>query len=1649
MKRLLHYCIYYDNGLIRYRWIGAILLLSMVLSPSFTFAGAEVATATSNRTEINPNTLSDVSGGTITTEDSTLLCVSDGPVEINFLVDGAQGENMKWLFADLGGTIFGIQDQASFTFSTFGQCEVYHISFDNTIVLERGMNVSDLQGDFDLSNKIDITRRKVSAGEIVGGPFEFTVDGTPDMVSGLSLAGNRTGTNSSWVVTDSEGKILGLPPTLAALEGVDFDEAGPGTCLIWYLSFEDGLQGAEVGLNANDLQGCFDLSDPVSVVRTGSGVLDGGTVSGGPYVFCVDGEPDNVMGVGLEGAVGPKMQYVVTDDQGNILGLPPTPEAVNFDDAGPGVCYIWNLSYEGEINGLEPGENVSDLSGNFDLSDNFVMVTRNQPEGGTVSGGPYEFVVDGEPDNVMGVELKDASGANSQYVVTDQEGKILGLPPTPEAVNFDDAGPGVCYIWHLSYDGEIDGLAAGNNISEVTGCFDLSDNFVTVTRTAGDAVLDGGTVSGGPYVFCVDGEPDNVMGVGLEGAVGPKMQYVVTDDQGNILGLPPTPEAVNFDDAGPGVCYIWNLSYEGEINGLEPGENVSGLSGNFDLSDNFVMVTRNQPEGGTVSGGPYEFVVDGEPDNVMGVELKDASGANSQYVVTDQEGKILGLPPTPEAVNFDDAGPGVCYIWHLSYDGEIDGLAAGNNISEVTGCFDLSDNFVTVTRTAGDAVLDGGTVSGGPYVFCVDGEPDNVMGVGLEGAVGPKMQYVVTDDQGNILGLPPTPEAVNFDDAGPGVCYIWNLSYEGEINGLEPGENVSGLSGNFDLSDNFVMVTRNQPEGGTVSGGPYEFVVDGEPDNVMGVELKDASGANSQYVVTDQEGKILGLPPTPEAVNFDDAGPGVCYIWHLSYDGEIDGLAAGNNISEVTGCFDLSDNFVTVTRTAGDAVLDGGTVSGGPYVFCVDGEPDNVMGVGLEGAVGPKMQYVVTDDQGNILGLPPTPEAVNFDDAGPGVCYIWNLSYEGEINGLEPGENVSDLSGNFDLSDNFVMVTRNQPEGGTVSGGPYEFVVDGEPDNVMGVELKDASGANSQYVVTDQEGKILGLPPTPEAVNFDDAGPGVCYIWHLSYDGEIDGLAAGNNISEVTGCFDLSDNFVTVTRTAGDAVLDGGTVSGGPYVFCVDGEPDNVMGVGLEGAVGPKMQYVVTDDQGNILGLPPTPEAVNFDDAGPGVCYIWNLSYEGEINGLEPGENVSDLSGNFDLSDNFVMVTRNQPEGGTVSGGPYEFVVDGEPDNVMGVELKDASGANSQYVVTDQEGKILGLPPTPEAVNFDDAGPGVCYIWHLSYDGEIDGLAAGNNISEVTGCFDLSDNFVTVTRTAGDAVLDGGTVSGGPYVFCVDGEPDNVMGVGLEGAVGPKMQYVVTDDQGNILGLPPTPEAVNFDDAGPGVCYIWNLSYEGEINGLEPGENVSDLSGNFDLSDNFVMVTRNQPEGGTVSGGPYEFVVDGEPDNVMGVELKDASGANSQYVVTDQEGKILGLPPTPEAVNFDDAGPGVCYIWHLSYDGEIDGLAAGNNISEVTGCFDLSDNFVTVTRVENSSGKTKVSLFPNPSSDKLTISVGSTDITKIRIKLFDFGGNDITAKMRRDSEDVLSFDVSAIPAGIYLVRVNDGSTISTKKVIIR
>ncbi|MEM8907116.1 MAG: T9SS type A sorting domain-containing protein, partial [Bacteroidota bacterium] len=449
------------------------------------------------------------------------------------------------------------------------------------------------------------------------------------------------------------------------------------------------------------------------------------------------------------------------------------------------------------------------------------------------------------------------------------------------------------------------------------------------------------------------------------------------------------------------------------------------------------------------------------------------------------------------------------------------------------------------------------------------------------------------------------------------------------------------------------------------------------------------------------------------------------------------------------------------------------------------------------------------------------------------------------------------------------------------------------------ITLSGNAGSNSQWIVTDDQGNILGLPPMPSVVNFDGAGPGTCLVWHLSYDGEITGLEMGLNANDLQGCFELS-NPVEVIRNQPE----GGELVGGPFEFCVgDGEADMLEpgSITLSGNAGSNSQWVVTDDQGNILGLPPMPSVVNFDGAGPGTCLVWHLSYDGEITGLEMGLNANDLQGCFDLS-NPVEVIRNQPEGGELVGGPFEFCVgDGiadmlEPGSII---LSGNAGSNSQWVVTDDQGNILGLPPMPSAVNFDGAGPGTCLVWHLSYDGEITGLEMGMNANDLQGCFDLSNPVEVIRLTGSDCNpgLEGADLN---LSISVDNalysQYENVLYTVTITNDGPETATNITVAAGLPAGLVYTSHNTSAGD--------YNLFFETwTIPSLAPGAsatldlNLFTLVGGLEIS-NFVQVMTSDQD---------------DPDSTPGNDTDQTPNEDDEAAVVIspfENGGVGGLPGT-------------------------------------------------------------------------------------------------------------------------------------------
>ncbi len=638
-----------------------------------------------------------------------------------------------------------------------------------------------------------------------------------------------------------------------------------------------GLSAGTIGATVTTFDGEF--SDAVTV-----------TVAGTP-IGPIDQDVD-VQGISI---FSPETVAITEGETLNlsatIIPFNATVQTVLWATSNSSVAQIDNL---GVISALAEGTTTitaTSLEGDFTDS---ITVTVT----GTSTGGNGDPVVSVTGVSVSPETLTIGSGQAGTIRAT-----VSPANASDRAVTWQSSNTDVVIITN---SGVVTGVADGTAIITATtedGSFTATS---TVTVGAGGPVIitpvsvDGGTLTGGPFTFTVgDGVADNVSGVSLSGNVGANSQYIVTDDQGVVLGLPPTPEVVNFDEAGVGTCFIYHVSYEGTLVGLTSGANISGLSGDFDLS-NSIRVNRNAAvivDPGTPSGD--EIIIEAETFTATNGTFNDASAGGSG----------LGVNRTTIGINYVNSGDYADYTINVGEAGDyaitylistpsdnaqiqvaINGVTLATDNVPNNGDWEAYTNLtsssvislstgvqtvrltasgsndwqwnldkVTLTKQNGGTtppVVNGGTLTGGPYTFIVDGIADNVSGVSVSGNQGTNSGWIVTDENLNILGLPPTPEVVNFDEAGVGVCLIWHISYEDGLTGLAAGQNVSGLQGTFDLSSNSVRVERNaapttgqnatlviEAEDFDSTNGTFDDAFAGGP----GVGVNNA-GANINYV---------------------------------------------------------------------------------------------------------------------------------------------------------------------------------------------------------------------------------------------------------------------------------------------------------------------------------------------------------------------------------------------------------------------------------------------------------------------------------------------------------------------------------------------------------------------------------------------------------------------------------------------------------------------------------------------------------------------------------------------------------------------------------------------------------------------------------
>ena len=308
------------------------------------------------------------------------------------------------------------------------------------------------------------------------------------------------------------------------------------------------------------------------------------------------------------------------------------------------------------------------------------------------------------------------------------------------------------------------------NMAETGGKSPLDDEIQAVIATGqGQALISGGGVDPSPGSVSVEFDIQNSHPlVSITSMIAPSPDWFVGVRDLNLFASGDWANSVVVDvanyDAGSdsGASFAsanQSTNPQGAITMITDGPLV--INGAIPSLGTLTFTRIDEGacdvSGGTLTGGPFTFCVDGEADNIPAgsISLSGSSGANSQWVVTDEAGLILGLPSSFTGPDFDAAGLGVCFVWHLSFEDGLTGLTSGNNINQLEGCYNLSNSVQVTRQDCGDMCnAAGGTLTGGPFTFnsVGDGVADNIPAgsITVTNNQGANTAWVVTDDEGYI-----------------------------------------------------------------------------------------------------------------------------------------------------------------------------------------------------------------------------------------------------------------------------------------------------------------------------------------------------------------------------------------------------------------------------------------------------------------------------------------------------------------------------------------------------------------------------------------------------------------------------------------------------------------------------------------------------------------------------------------------------------------------------------------------------------------------------------------------------------------------------------------------------------------------------------
>ena len=857
------------------------------------------------------------------------------------------------------------------------------------------------------------------------------------------------------------------------------------------------------------------------------------------------------------------------------------------------------------------------------------------------------------------------------------------------------------------------------------------------------------------------------------------------------------------------------------------------------------------------------------------------------------------------------------------------------------------------------------------YTTCAGDAIPDLLSIVVDTPTMGDTSVLVVVDTGGVIILVSESGPVDLDTLGSGLCFIYLLSANDSLDTITTGWPLDSVGGCYSLS-NSLQVNRISSEvnGGDLTTDSETTICadNGTPDSLFLI-IEDNTGDAFAWLLTDTMGNILVIPSTA-AIPLDDLETGYYQAWNISYASGLVGLMEGNNVSQLQGCYSLSNAIdFQISKPLG-GIISSMNDSDMIYICESDSIISDTIEVGLEGNSGDSSKWIVTTTDSLILELM---DDVPISISGRDTQFIlWHISYNDSIFGLDIGDALSKITGCFGLS-NPLSVFIDQPvvSGVITTVDSTEFVescVGEGQSSSLELLLQPGSGRESRWLITDSSNVIWDIQ---DSLPLTISDTGEIFVWNLSYHIPPAGLEIGNSANDLQGCFGLS-NFILIMRQA----LQGGQITTRDTMteitFCPGDSSQSLIEVELDRGDGENGSWIITDAAGKILEIPLSPP-FDFSGFDQGNYQIWYVNYNDSLGNFAVDSHLDSLGGCYAFS-NPLQIQIGGVDGGRIflpdSATSTRICVDDGLEEFKFPSVAGATGNESRWLILNQEGYILQIAESPP-FSFEEINADTCYVQHVSYDNELNGLDQGIHTTSLQGCFGLS-NLIAIIKSQVEAGTILTTDTAMTAIICpVEGSTH--VDVVVEKGSGENTTWIITDTAGTIRDLPFGPP-FDFSAYGMGTSLIWHMTSTGEIERMEVGKNLDDLRGCRALSDPIQVNHSGGSVGGMLStlDGKDEIVICVESNfsDLVDVDLRSASGENMAWIITNEDGEIIQLPEQPPFV-FASEDPTDRYIWNLSYKDGVTGLQLGEFVDDLVGCYDMSNPIKVIKKV-NACGVEKL-----------------------------------------------------------------------------